>query len=77
MFTGLITDVGTLVVRGQRGGLKRLQIASHYPPDTLPLGASVAHNGVCMTLVGFGPRSTPDGFVSWHDSRPWRFRLPT
>ncbi len=31
------------------------------------MGASVAHNGVCMTLVGFGPRAESDGFVSWHE----------
>ena len=59
MFTGLITDVGTLLSVEARGGLKRLKIASHYPADSLALGASVAHNGVCMTLVGFGPHAQP------------------
>lgn len=78
MFTGLITDVATLLSVEQRGGLKRLKFASHYPAKTLALGASVAHNGVCMTLVGFGPQSpssdgrptTPyaeNGFASWHE----------
>ncbi|WP_296708287.1 riboflavin synthase [Rhodoblastus sp.] len=67
MFTGLITDVGTLLSVEPRGDLKRLKIASHYPHDGLALGASVAHNGVCMTLVGFGPRSENDGYVSWHE----------
>lgn len=66
MFTGLITDVATLLSVDQRGGLKRLKIASHYPPETLALGASVAHNGVCMTLVGFGA-SDAQGFASWHE----------
>lgn len=63
MFTGLITDVGTLLSVVERGGLKRLRLASHYPAESLVLGASVAHNGVCMTLVGFGPQA--DG--SWHE----------
>jgi riboflavin synthase len=67
MFTGLITDVGTLLSVEPRGDLKRLKIASHYPHEGLALGASVAHNGVCMTLVGFGPRSEDDGYVSWHE----------
>jgi riboflavin synthase len=67
MFTGLITDVGTLLSVEPRGDLKRLKIASHYRHDGLALGASVAHNGVCMTLVGFGPRSEGDGNVSWHE----------
>jgi riboflavin synthase len=66
MFTGLITDVGTLLGVDARGGLKRLKLASHYPAQTLVLGASVAHNGVCMTLVGFGPHAE-NGFASWHE----------
>jgi riboflavin synthase len=66
MFTGLITDVATLLGVEERGGLKRLKIGSHYPADTLALGASVAHNGVCMTLVGFGP-CAEQGFASWHE----------
>lgn len=67
MFTGLITDVGTVVSVEPRGDLKRLKIASHYPHGELALGASVAHDGVCMTLVGFGPRSEGDTYVSWHE----------
>jgi riboflavin synthase len=72
MFTGLITDVGTLLSVEPRGDLKRLKIASHYPHDDFALGASVAHNGVCMTLVGFGPREaggagSGDGYASWHE----------
>jgi riboflavin synthase len=67
MFTGIITDVGTLLSVEPRGDLRRLKIASHYPHDGLVLGASVAHNGVCMTLVGFGPRDEGDGYASWHE----------
>ena len=67
MFTGLISDVGKLVSVTPRGGLKRLKIASHYPHESLELGASVAHDGVCMTLVAFGPRADEEGFVSWHE----------
>lgn len=66
MFTGLITDVGTLLNVEERGGLKRLKLASSYPADSLVLGASVAHNGVCMTLVGFGPQGE-GGEGSWHE----------
>jgi len=67
MFTGLITDVGLLLSVEPRGDLKRLKLASHYLAESLSLGASVAHNGVCMTLVGFGPRSENDGFACWHE----------
>ncbi len=66
MFTGLISDVGLLLSVEARGDLRRLKLASRYPADSLSLGASVAHNGVCMTLVGFGPHAG-DGYVSWHE----------
>ncbi|WP_294539512.1 riboflavin synthase [uncultured Rhodoblastus sp.] len=67
MFTGLISDVGRLLGVETRGDLKRLKLASHYLAESLTLGASVAHNGVCMTLVDFGPREEGDGFASWHE----------
>lgn len=67
MFTGLISDVGLVLSVEKRGDLRRLKIASHYPAESLRLGASVAHDGVCMTLVDFGARSENDGFGSWHD----------
>ncbi len=67
MFTGLISDVGTLLSVEPRGDLRRLKVASHYPHDSIVLGASVAHNGVCMTLVGFGPRAEADGYITWHE----------
>ena len=67
MFTGLISDVGLLLSVEPRGDLRRLKLASHYPHDGFGLGASVAHNGVCMTLVSFGARAEGDGFVSWHE----------
>lgn len=66
MFTGLISDMGALLDVQKRGDLKRLRLASHYPLESLSMGASVAHNGVCMTLVGFGGE-TADGFASWHE----------
>lgn len=67
MFTGLVSDVGLLLSVEARGDLKRLRLASHYPLESLALGASVAHNGICMTLVDFGSRAEDDGFVSWHE----------
>ena len=67
MFTGLVSDVGLLLSAEARGDLKRLRLASHYPAESLTLGASVAHNGVCMTLVDFGPGVENDGFASWHE----------
>ena len=53
MFTGIVTDVGTVRSAEQRGDL-RLQIATAYDLDTLDLGASIACSGVCLTVVDKG-----------------------
>ena len=53
MFTGIVTDVGTVRSAEQRGDL-RLVIESGYDMDTLDLGASIACSGVCLTVVDKG-----------------------
>jgi riboflavin synthase len=53
MFTGIVTDVGTVRSAEQRGDL-RLQIATAYDLDTIDLGASIACSGVCLTVVDKG-----------------------
>jgi riboflavin synthase len=53
MFTGIVTDVGTVRRAEQRGDL-RLQIATGYDLDTVDLGASIACSGVCLTVVDKG-----------------------
>jgi riboflavin synthase len=50
MFTGIVTDVGTVRSAEQRGDL-RLQISTGYDLDTVDLGASIACSGVCLTVV--------------------------
>lgn len=51
MFTGLITDIGE--VKAHIGD--RFAIRSRYKPATLALGASIACDGVCLTVTGFEP----------------------
>ena len=63
MFTGIVTDIGTIVSLKDRKDLRRLRVASKYPARSLALGASVAHDGVCMTIVGKGAR----GKGSWFE----------
>ena len=53
MFTGIVTDVGTVRSAEQRGDL-RLVIASGYDMATVELGASIACSGVCLTVVDKG-----------------------
>jgi riboflavin synthase len=54
MFTGIITDIGTIRKAEQRGDL-RLEIACSYAMDTVDLGASIACSGVCLTVVDKAP----------------------
>jgi riboflavin synthase len=53
MFTGIITDVGTISKVEQRGDL-RLIIATAYDMARVDLGASIACSGVCLTVVDKG-----------------------
>src|SRR5882757_1235691 len=55
MFTGITTDVGEVVaVEPKAEGLRRLKIACAYPRAGIAIGASIAHSGVCMTVVETG-----------------------
>ena len=54
MFTGIITDIGTIRSAEQRGDL-RLVIECGYDMDTVALGASIACSGACLTVVDKGP----------------------
>jgi len=51
MFTGLISDVGEVIDIEKIGELRRFQIACHYGADSIPIGASIAHAGACLTVV--------------------------
>jgi riboflavin synthase len=53
MFTGIVTDIGTVRSAEQRGDL-RLQIACGYDMATVDLGASIACSGACLTVVDKG-----------------------
>jgi riboflavin synthase len=57
MFTGIVTDIGEVIAVDARGGadnLRRLKIACGYDRAAIAEGASIACNGVCLTVVGAG-----------------------
>ncbi|WP_018000449.1 riboflavin synthase [Paracoccus sp. N5] len=54
MFTGIITDIGE-VSRVEMRGDMRARIACHYAMEGVDLGASIACDGVCLTVVEKGP----------------------
>ena len=53
MFTGIITDIGTIRSREDRGD-SRLVIGTAYDTGTVDLGASIACSGACLTVVDKG-----------------------
>jgi riboflavin synthase len=56
MFTGIVTDIGeiTSLTPVAQGQLHRLRIACRYDQATIADGASIACNGVCLTVVASG-----------------------
>lgn len=53
MFTGIITDVGS-VRSVEKQGDTRFTIETAFDMDAVPIGASIANNGVCLTVVEKG-----------------------
>ncbi len=62
MFTGIITDIGTIESAEQRGDL-RLVIGCGYAMDGVAIGASIACSGICLTVVDKGARETGGWFA--------------
>ncbi|MEO5336053.1 MAG: riboflavin synthase [Magnetospirillum sp. WYHS-4] len=55
MFTGIITDLGTVrAVLKKDGGDTRFEIATAYDTQTVEIGASICCSGACMTVVETG-----------------------
>ena len=61
MFTGIITDIGTIRAAELRGDL-RLTIGCGYDMAAVAMGASIACSGVCLTVVD---KSQDSGGANW------------
>lgn len=65
MFTGIVTDMGEVLELQQRGDL-RSRIGTRYDTTRIDIGASIACEGVCLTVVALGtaPRNWFDVEIS-------------
>jgi len=63
MFTGIVTDIGTIEQVEQLDHGKRFHVATHWDTGDLDIGASVAHAGVCLTVVQKGD--------NWFEIEAW------
>lgn len=67
MFTGIVTDIGKIKSVSELPKGKRFRVETAYDTSTIDIGASVAHSGVCLTVVEKG-----DG---WFDVEAWEEAL--
>lgn len=51
MFTGIVQGMGTIAAWGSDADTRRLVVSTALPVEKLPLGASIAVDGVCLTVV--------------------------
>ena len=56
MFTGIITDIGRVAQLEQRGDL-RATVETGYKTVSIDIGASIACDGVCLTVIALGQSS--------------------
>lgn len=62
MFTGIVTDIGTITSVDRRGDT-RVVVATAYDTAGIDLGASIACSGVCLTVVDKAPAGEPGWFA--------------
>jgi riboflavin synthase len=63
LFSGIVSDVGSIIAVKERRNLRRFRVASKFPMNSLALGASISHDGICLTIVAKGRR----GKGSWFE----------
>src|SRR5882757_2522006 len=57
MFTGIVTDIGEIssVMPGSQAGDRRFVVRTRHDVQPIPIGASIACSGCCLTVVEQGP----------------------
>ncbi len=70
MFTGIVEELGTVVSREG----PRLRIGAALVLEDIEMGASIAVNGTCLTVVGWGA-GLVGGRRGRRDLRPHRSRV--
>jgi riboflavin synthase len=67
MFTGIVTDVGKIISVSDLPKGKRFRVETAHDINTIDIGASIAHSGVCLTVVEKGD--------NWYDVEAWEEAL--
>lgn len=72
MFTGIVTDVGTVDAVAPLPEGVRLRIRTSYDPQTIDIGASIACSGVCLTVVTLPEAASNE---RWFEVEAWEEAL--
>ena len=72
MFTGIVSDIGTVAQATPLPQGVRLRIESSYDPAGIAIGASIACAGVCLTVVAL-PEPASD--ARWFEVEAWEEAL--
>lgn len=72
MFTGIVTDIGTVEKIEPMNEGVRLRVRTNYDPATIDMGASIAHSGTCLTVTAL-PEEGANG--RWFEVEAWEEAL--
>ncbi|MDQ0328316.1 riboflavin synthase [Mesorhizobium sp. YL-MeA3-2017] len=72
MFTGIVTDIGTVAAVSPRKEGVGLRIDTGYDPATIDLGASISCGGVCLTVTALPEQGSN---ARWFEVEAWEEAL--
>ena len=72
MFTGIVTDIGTVATVTPLAEGVRLRIDTSYDPASIAIGASIACSGVCLTVVALPDAASK---ARWFEVEAWEEAL--
>jgi riboflavin synthase len=72
MFTGIITDIGTIAAISQLDAGIRVRIQTAYHTANIAIGASIACSGICLTVVALPKSGSGE---RWFEVEVWREAL--
>jgi riboflavin synthase len=72
VFTGIISDIGTIKELNRLPGGTRIRVETDYDLETIKIGASIACSGVCLTVVELPAEQSN---ARWFDVEAWEEAL--
>ncbi|MBL0848554.1 MAG: riboflavin synthase [Candidatus Liberibacter ctenarytainae] len=68
MFTGIVTDIGQIIAISPVLKGMRLRVMTAYDTSTMTVGSSIAHSGICLTVVNLPEE---DSTNNWYEVEVW------